>query len=185
MPRLSVLVYACLPALCAAAGVSAGLVLTPDHAPAVETAMESGKIAAKAAPRPDAEAIPDAAADPEAETAAAEAEPPELDGRVIHLGRMTIPIRKTRSTSYYVADFGLAMADADLAGSVADYDHTIRFRDVILRALDSHEARTALMQDKVDTAALSDGLRDALAERFEGVDDVLILTLYQTEVPHV
>ncbi|WP_459034588.1 hypothetical protein [Roseivivax sp. CAU 1761] len=195
-----------LPVICVAAGFGAGLLLDPAPDTA-EPPLRSAE-APRAAPAPaaaparqpdivaeaDAPATPDSGAEaapvPEADARAMEAplmQPvdPQIAGRVVHVGRMTIPVRRARSTSYIVADFGVAMKDAETAASFSTPDHTIRLRDALLERLSESVTAGTLGGVSLDTEALSADLRAALSQRYAEVEDVLFLSFYKADVPHV
>ncbi|ETX28885.1 flagellar basal body-associated FliL family protein [Roseivivax isoporae] len=177
-----------LPTICVAAGFGAGLVFeTPnDHA----STSPATRHAAQERPAPHAETHAEAPAeDADIVQAAARSDEtalpkPMLEGRVIRVGRMTVPVRKARSTSYIVVEFGIAMESPEQAQAYGTLDHTIRFRDALLVELTERAKSDAFKGPAIDTEALSAHLRDALAELQPGVEDVLLLQFYKHDVPN-
>ncbi|MFD1342042.1 hypothetical protein [Litorisediminicola beolgyonensis] len=110
---------------------------------------------------------------------------PELDGRVIMLGRITLPVQKARSVSYIVADLGVALPDPQIAESYSSPETAMRLRDAVLTELTKAAGGPDLKGASIDTDALSDRLRSVLAQSYADVEDVLFLSFYKADVPRV
>lgn len=110
---------------------------------------------------------------------------PEIDGRVVMLGRITLPVQKARSVSYIVADLGVALTDPQIAESYSSPETAMRLRDAVLTELTKAAGGPDLKGASIDTDALSARLRDVLAQSYGDVEDVLFLSFYKADVPRV
>ncbi|APX89215.1 hypothetical protein BV394_05375 [Brevirhabdus pacifica] len=178
MKRLSILVFA-LTAICAAGGYGLGVVMSPDaDAAQLADGGSSGM-------RDGADGLPEdqiaRAIVAEAETTHEEAIP-EDDG-LVKLGRITVPVYRSRSVTYIVADFGVTLADATQAKTWRKAENAARLRDSILASM--HEA--ARSSQLTDPAAvqerLSQRILSSLDSKFEGIKEVRFLEFYQGDVP--
>lgn len=139
----------------------------------------------------EAEAILRAA---EARTAAAAPAPtvPEradraasVEGARPHLVKManvTLPVRKSASVSFVVADLAVAVRDAESAAHYVIPQNAARLQAAIETAM-ARAADTPILRGvSIDSQQLSGKLTTALREDFTDVEDVLFLTLYKHDV---
>lgn len=173
MKRLSILIFA-LTAISAAGGYGAGLAFRPD--PAADAPVVAD--ADPAAPVTDAVDQAIAQVDDEASD---EATDPDDD--LVKLGRITVPVYKSRSVTYIVADFGVLVSDAAQAKSYRKAENSARLRDSILASM--HEAaRVSQFADPAQAQAnLSEQIQISLVKKFDGIEEVRFLAFYQGDVP--
>lgn len=105
------------------------------------------------------------------------------EDHVVKLGRITLPVESAAKTTYYVADFGVAVTDMDQASYYYEGQNAARLRDQVMFTL--HElAPTQLMRsDRVNSDVLAERVSKDLREKFAGVENFLFLSLYKTDVP--
>jgi hypothetical protein len=182
MNKVAIAVVA-LPLACMAAGYAAGgaLVSTPSESHTV--AADHGDLAPVAKD--------DTAHDAELDHAAQEspAQPAEMnahllaeDRTVIRLGQMTIPVEKANSVSYVVADFALKLESLELAEQYKRVEEATRIRDSLLTAMNLAAEGAVLRGVAIDSDALSSLIRDLLSKDYDGIDDVLFVSLYKQDV---
>ena len=204
--KKAAIAFVALPLLCMGAGYGAGLVLAPpaeeSHAAvAPDGTAEADKAAhgkedatkdahapvkdahgdgAEAADRDHAEAGDDHAED----EAYQQLDRYELakDRTVVRLGQMTIPVEKTNSISYVVADFALKVETLELAERYRRVEDATRLRDSLLRAMNLAAESSVLRGVAIDSDALSQLLRDLISKDHAGVNDVMFVSLYKQDV---
>ncbi len=189
--KKAAIAFVALPLLCMGAGYGAGLALAPAPAPedlAEKTPPESDKAQSdKAAHGPeDGAASKDAVAE---EHAAQDAPPAELDRymlaqdrKIVRVGQMTIPVEKTNSISYVVADFALKLESLELAERYRRVEDATRLRDSLLQAMNLAAESAVLRGVAIDSDALSQLLRDLISRDHSGIDDVMFVSLYKQDV---
>ncbi|SFT09044.1 hypothetical protein SAMN04488040_3111 [Sulfitobacter marinus] len=104
------------------------------------------------------------------------------DRTIIRLGQMTIPVEKANSVSYVVADFALKLENLELAERYKRVEDATRLRDSLLTAMNLAAEGAVLRGVSIDSDALSATLRDLLSKEYEGVEDVLFVSLYKQDV---
>ncbi|MGI3170962.1 hypothetical protein ACRARG_17555 [Pseudooceanicola sp. C21-150M6] len=107
----------------------------------------------------------------------------ESDDHVVKLGRMTVPVYKAANVTYVVADFGVSVSDLDQAKTFYEAENATRLRDVIMKSMHDAAGTTLLQSDVINAQKLADRVADDLKQKFRGVEDVLFLSLYQTDLP--
>lgn len=198
--KKAAIAFVALPLLCLGAGYGAGLTLAPakgeDHA-ALDAKTAKGKEGA------DSKEAADKAKDPakKGEVADKDGKKDTLeqatvedgyapmdpyaiaqDRKVVRLGQMTIPVEKTHSVSYVVADFALKLESLELAERYRRLEEGTRLRDSLLQAMTLAAESAVLRGVAIDSDALSQLLRDLISKEHEGVDDVLFVSLYKQDV---
>ena len=105
------------------------------------------------------------------------------EDHVVKLGRITLPVQGAAKTTYYVADFGIAVANLDHASFFYEGENAARVRDSVMTTL--HElAPTQLMRsDRVNSDEVAQRLTKKLRAKFAGVEDFIFLSLYKTDIP--
>ncbi|KAA9009976.1 hypothetical protein [Histidinibacterium aquaticum] len=179
MKTLALLVVS--PIVFGAAGYAAGLSIKPEAAEhASETATDTAEETHAATPEPEHEA-PEEAAEAHTEADAHGEESEEM--AVLRLGRMTLPIERAHSISYYVMDIAVAFGAPDLVEEYRADSGFTALRDASLSAI--HRAsETRLMHGAaVDSDQLAAFVAEELSQSFPDVEDVLFLSLYKQDVP--
>ncbi|MFG6559630.1 MULTISPECIES: hypothetical protein [unclassified Sulfitobacter] len=177
--KKAAIAFVALPLLCMGAGYGAGLALAPTPAEAAGTKSDD-----KTAHAPENDAHGETAE----KSAKAEDHAPmdsyELakDRTVVRLGQMTIPVEKTNSVSYVVADFALKMGSLELAERYRRVEDATRMRDSLLQAMNLAAESAVLRGVAIDSEALSQLLRDLISKEHKGVDDVMFVSLYKQDV---
>jgi len=196
--KKAAIAFVALPLFCMGAGYGAGLALAPAPAEAAGTELDEN------ASHGVDETVKDAAHAPETDAGAhgedgdahgedgdtvhGENEEPmdsyELakDRTVVRLGQMTIPVEKTNSVSYVVADFALKMGSLELAERYRRVEDATRMRDSLLQAMNLAAESAVLRGVAIDSEALSQLLRDLISKEHQGVDDVMFVSLYKQDV---
>jgi hypothetical protein len=130
----------------------------------------------------------DASADASADTHASSEQDPlnpytlAEDRTVIRLGQMTIPVEKLHSVSYVVADFALKLTDIETADRYARVEEATRIRDALLTAMNVAAETAVLRSVAIDSDALSDMILGLLRKNYDGIDEVLFVSLYKQDV---
>ena len=192
--KKAAIAFVALPLLCLGAGYGAGLTLAPEKPvdqAALEDKTKDGKKTAEASEKakdPAKEgdvAEKDGKTEAEAETAdGAPLDAYELakDRKIVRLGQMTIPVEKTHSVSYVVADFALKLESLELAERYRRLEDGTRLRDSLLQAMTLAAESAVLRGVAIDSDALSQLLRDLISKEHEGIDDVMFVSLYKQDV---
>ncbi|RVV96857.1 hypothetical protein EKE94_16050 [Mesobaculum littorinae] len=107
----------------------------------------------------------------------------QVPAEVVKLGRMTVPVYKSATVTYVVADFGIAFETADRAAEYRVVENATRLRDAILRSMHDAAALPVMQGASIDSEVLSSSIRTDLGRDFAGLDDVLFLSLYKMDVP--
>lgn len=102
---------------------------------------------------------------------------------VVKLGRITMPVETAAKTTYYVADFGVAVTDMDQAAYYYEGHNAARLRDQVMQTLHELAPTQLLRSDRVDSDVLAERVSQDLRTHFAGVEDFLFLSLYKTDVP--
>ena len=105
------------------------------------------------------------------------------DDHVVKLGRITLPVEGAAKTTYYVADFGIAVTDLDKASYFYEGENAARVRDRVMTALFTMSTTQLMRSDRVDSQKLADHLTQDLQQDFAGIEDFIFLSLYKTDVP--
>ncbi|SHF49793.1 hypothetical protein SAMN05444339_10713 [Loktanella atrilutea] len=191
MKKIAIAVVA-LPLTCLGTGYAAGLAIIPavpppaaaqdnvDHDLSSDVAADGTEGHAATAHDASPVAAPDGHAKGETDTLN-----PYLlaeDRRVIRLGQMTVPVEKLHSVTYVVADFALKLADIETADRYARVEEATRLRDALLTAMNVAAESNVLRGVAIDSDAVSDMLLGLLKKNFEGVDEVLFVSLYKQDV---
>lgn len=189
--KKAAIAFVALPLLCLGAGYGAGLTLAPEQAAdqaALDAGKAKGKDTADKAKDPAKEgdvAEKNGKTDAEAETAeGAPLDAYELskDRKIVRIGQMTIPVEKTHSVSYVVADFALKLESLELAEHYRRLEDGTRLRDSLLQAMTLAAESAVLRGVAIDSDALSQLLRDMISKDHAGVDDVMFVSLYKQDV---
>jgi len=189
--KKAAIAFVALPLLCMGAGYGAGLALAPAPAEAAGTEIDENASHGVDKTVKDAAHAPETDADAHGEdgdTVHGENEEPmdsyELakDRTVVRLGQMTIPVEKTNSVSYVVADFALKMGSLELAERYRRVEDATRMRDSLLQAMNLAAESAVLRGVAIDSEALSQLLRDLISKEHQGVDDVMFVSLYKQDV---
>ena len=188
--KKAAIAFIALPLLCMGAGYGAGLALAPAPAEAAgtksddKTAYDAKETAKDAAHAPEKDAHGD-----KGEKSAKGDDHAPMDGyelakdrTVVRLGQMTIPVEKTNSVSYVVADFALKMGSLELAERYRRVEDATRMRDSLLQAMNLAAESAVLRGVAIDSEALSRLLRDLISKEHKGVDDVMFVSLYKQDV---
>jgi len=108
-----------------------------------------------------------------------------IEGARPHLVKManvTLPVRKSASVSFVVADLAVAVRDAESAAHYVIPQNAARLQAAIETAM-ARAADTPILRGvSIDSQQLSGKLTTALREDFTDVEDVLFLTLYKHDV---
>ena len=102
---------------------------------------------------------------------------------VVRLGHMTIPVHKSNTITYVVADFGVSVDGPETAEHYAIAENATRLRDQILQAMTRAAERPVLRGAVIDSDELSRTIQSDLEGEFTDIDDVLFLSLYKQDVP--
>lgn len=107
----------------------------------------------------------------------------ETEDHVVKLGRMTVPVYKASSITYFVADFGVAVTNLDLASHYYDGQNAVRLRDQIMATLHTVAETQMMRGPEVDSDAVAERVTQDLRKSFGGIEDFIFLSLYKTDVP--
>ena len=195
MMKKAAIVFVALPLLCMGAGYGAGMVLAPPaeeiHAAAGSEDKPKADKAAHGAKDASEDAHGGKAEDhaQKGDDAAEGAAHPEMDRyslakdrKIVRLGQMTVPVEKTNSISYVVADFALKLESLELAERYRRVEDATRLRDSLLQAMNLAAESAVLRGVAIDSDALSHLLRDLISKDHAGVDDVMFVSLYKQDV---
>ena len=171
------ILFSSLPVLSVLAGLGSGMVLAGGPSPAVEPAHLSAPAGEMMSPPVSEDLMP------VLEEGHAESTDPRPVDRVVQLGRITVPVQKARSVSYVVADFGISMQDGAMAEAFREPQAGLRLRSALLAAMAEATALPIMRGVSIDTEALSTHLARQMAREFDGVEDVLFLSFYKSDVP--
>ncbi|UOA32698.1 hypothetical protein DSM110093_02500 [Sulfitobacter sp. DSM 110093] len=183
--KKAAIAFVALPLLCMGAGYGAGLALAPAPAEAAEAEVDEKT---PHGAEDTASKAKDGHGEDAAEVVHGENQEPmdsyELakDRTVVRLGQMTIPVEKTNSVSYVVADFALKMGSLELAERYRRVEDATRMRDSLLQAMNLAAESAVLRGVAIDSEALSQLLRDLISKEHQGVDDVMFVSLYKQDV---
>ncbi|MEX3314471.1 hypothetical protein [Sulfitobacter sp. PS-8MA] len=184
--KKAAIAFVALPLLCMGAGYGAGLALAP--APAPEDLAKKDQAQADEVAQ-GAEGTTPGKKGAAEEQAAQDAAPAELDRymlaqdrKIVRVGQMTIPVEKTNSISYVVADFALKLESLELAERYRRVEDATRLRDSLLQAMNLAAESTVLRGVAIDSDALSQLLRDLISRDHSGIDDVMFVSLYKQDV---
>ncbi|MGR3465442.1 hypothetical protein [Limimaricola sp.] len=181
-----------LPLACLAGGYGAGMYLIPAETRVASAEPVTLTDAAPGQPGDHAAlGIPPAPVDPDAH--APEKAKGHDDGHgdaktdsaapVLQIGRLTVPVLKTRSITYVVADIALAMPEADLVKQVEETPETmLRMRDAVLASLTEAATTPAMSGPAIDTEALSARVLGDLKALGMPVDEVLFPNMFKQDV---
>ena len=171
MNKLAIAIVA-LPLACLGGGYATGMVLAP---PATDSLAVSDSVTDEPAQR-TADDTPHVQEDLSVGHLLAE------DRTIIRLGQMTIPVEKANSVSYVVADFALKLESLEVAERYKRVEEATRLRDSLLTAMNLAAEGTVLRGVAIDSDELSALIRDLLSKDYEGVEDVLFVSLYKQDV---
>ena len=189
MKRIAIAVVA-LPLTCMGTGYAAGLALIPTPPENVsafedgtETTPQEEAVAEEHGAEPETDetadpADPHATGAPEQLNAYALAE----DRTVIRVGQITIPVEKLHSVSYVVADFALKMESLEVAERYKKVEEATRIRDSLLTAMNLAAESAVLRSVAIDSDALSQMILGLLGKDYDGIDDVMFVSLYKQDV---
>lgn len=104
------------------------------------------------------------------------------EDHVVKLGRITLPVKGAAKTTYYVADFGVAVSDMDQAAYYYDGQNAARLRDQVMVTLHELGPTQILRSDRVDSDELAERVTQDL-RKFAGVEEFIFLSLYKTDIP--
>lgn len=188
--KKAAIAFVALPLLCLGAGYGAGLALAPTPAEAAGTEVDEKAAHGAEESAKDAAHAPETDAHGEDGEKSAKGKNQEpmgssdltKDHRVVRLGRMTVPVEKTNSVSYVVADFALKMGSPELAERYRSMEDAMRMRDSLLQAMNLAAESAVLRGASIDSLALSQMLRDLISKEHKGVDDVMFISLYMQDV---
>ncbi|MBW4961662.1 hypothetical protein [Sulfitobacter sp. CW3] len=170
MNKLAIAIIA-LPLACLGGGYATGMVLAPpaseSHA-AADSITDTGHRAAE-----DTQDVEE-----EVSIGHVLAE----DRTIIRLGQMTIPVEKANSVSYVVADFALKLENLEFAERYKRVEDATRLRDSLLTAMNLAAEGAVLRGVAIDSDALSALIRDLLSKDYEGVEDVLFVSLFKQDI---
>lgn len=107
------------------------------------------------------------------------------EDHVVKLGRITLPVETAAKTTYYVADFGVAVTDLDQAAFYYEGHNAARLRDRVMLTLHELAPTQLLRSDRVDSDILAERVGEDLRDKFAGVENFLFLSLYKTDVPRI
>ena len=101
---------------------------------------------------------------------------------LVKMANVTLPVRKSASVSFVVADLAVAVRDAESAAHYVIPQNAARLQAAIETAM-ARAADTPILRGvTIDSQQLSGKLTTALREDFTDVEDVLFLTLYKHDV---
>lgn len=109
--------------------------------------------------------------------------PRPTDAHVVPLGRMTVPVYKASSVTYVVADFGVAVSSTAEANHYELAENSARLRDAILTTMHKVAGSPMLKGPSINSDHLAEKMTADLKKDFGGVEDVLLLSLYKTDIP--
>ena len=104
------------------------------------------------------------------------------DRTIVRVGKMTIPVEKTNSVSYVVADFALKVESFELAERYKRVEEATRIRDSLLSAMSLAAESNVLRGVAIDSDALAALIRDLLSKEHAGIDDVMFVSLYKQDL---
>jgi flagellar basal body-associated protein FliL len=110
-------------------------------------------------------------------------DPRPKDAHVVQLGRMTVPVYKAKSVTYVVADFGVAVSNTEEASHYELAENSARLRDAILTTMHKVAGSNMLKGPSINSDELAEKMTSDLKKDFGGVEDVLLLSLYKTDIP--
>lgn len=115
-------------------------------------------------------------------SAAQSAPKPVANAHLVKMANVTLPVRKSASVSFVVADLAVAVRDADSAARYEIPQNAARLQAAIEDAMIRASATPIMRGVTIDSASLSNKLTSVLQESFTDVEDVLFLTLYKHDV---
>ena len=104
------------------------------------------------------------------------------EDHVVRLGRLTLPVKGAAKTTYYVADFGVAVTDLDQAAYYYEGQNAARLRDQVMVTLHQLAPTQILRSDRVDSDQLAARVTQDL-QKFSGIEEFIFLSLYKTDIP--
>lgn len=110
--------------------------------------------------------------------------PPAEAPHLVRMAHLTLPVRKPQSVTYVVAEVAVSLADAHSAAQYEIPQNASRLQAAIERAMDRAAGAGALGGVALDAEALSGRIVADLRDEFEGVEDLLFVTLYKHDVAH-
>lgn len=179
--KKQLVVLAATPALFFAAGFGAGHFIGGSADSGAEA--HSAAPAPAHAPGPAVEDSGHGTVHVSADTHATEGAQPGAEVQVVTLGRMMVPVYKSNSVSYVVADLGVAVSDPLRADEYMIEANLIQMRDAIYESLVGAASSPVLAGAAIDTDALSRRIMADIAPRFTDVTEVLFLSFYKQDVP--
>lgn len=105
------------------------------------------------------------------------------EDHVVKLGRITLPVEGPAKTTYYVADFGVAVTDMDSASYYYAGENAARLRDQVMLTLHELGPTQIMRSDRVNSDQLAARVTQDLRHKFNGVEEFIFLSLYKTEIP--
>lgn len=105
------------------------------------------------------------------------------EDHVVKLGRITLPVESAAKTTYYVADFGVAVTDMDQASYYYSGENAARLRDQVMLTLHRLGPTQMMRSELVNSDQLAERVAVDLREKFTGIESFLFLSLYKTDVP--
>ena len=109
--------------------------------------------------------------------------PGKISKDVVKLGSMMVPVYKAASVTYVVADFGVAMPDAQTAAHYRIAENATRLRDAIMTSFREASEHPKMKRAAIDSDWLSATLTNDLRTSFAEAQEVLFLSLIKKDVP--
>ena len=109
--------------------------------------------------------------------------PETLTPEVVQLGRMMVPVYRSATVTYVVAEFGVVMEDSDAASRYRVAANATRLRDAILQSFRTAAEHPNMKRAALDSDWLSRHLTQDLRADFAQAREVLLLNLIKKDVP--
>ncbi len=101
---------------------------------------------------------------------------------LVKMANVTLPVRKTASVSFVVADVAVSVSDAQSAAHYEIPQNAARLQAAIEQAMANAADTPMLRGVSIDSNQLSGKLTSDLQVDFADVEDVLFMTLYKHDV---
>lgn len=129
-----------------------------------------------------AEARNKAATKPQIQQAAPNARQAASGPHLVKMANVTLPVRKSASVSFVVADVAVSVSDAQSAAHYEIPQNAARLQAAIEQAMANAADTPILRGVSIDSNQLSGKLTSDLQVDFADVEDVLFVTLYKHDV---
>ena len=106
----------------------------------------------------------------------------ELKPVVVDIGRIMVPIYRAKTIRYVVANMAISVDDASKVEFMETEEGKTKVRNYIITTMLTLAEKTSVMnKPNIDTDELSDLVHAGIKDEFKEINDILFLSLVQTE----